>query len=126
MGIPLSTPPSQTPPAHDQASAVVTNAITATATAGLGPFSVYGDFNFAAWGTTAFTVKLQKTFDGGTTYIDAMINAGTVIALTAPGAVQLYESERGVSYIANCTTFGSGTLSLRFSANGNSQSQGWR
>ncbi len=126
MGIPLTTTPTQTPPAKDQATAVVTNHITATSTVALGPFSVYGDFNFAVWGTTGATVKLQKTFDGGTTYIDALMNSGTVLALTAPGAIQVTEVERGVSYIANCTTFGSGTLTLRFSGNGNAQTQGWR
>ncbi len=126
MGIPVSSPPSLTPPAGDQANAVLTGTITTTGTVALGPFPVYGDFNFSVWGTTGATVHLQKTFDGGTTYIDAFNNSGTVLALAAPGSLQLTETERGVAYVANCTVFGSGTLHLRFSANGNAQTQGWR
>lgn len=125
MGIPLAPPPSQTPPTGDQANAVITQAFTATGTSAA--FSVYGDFNFALWGTFSGTVKVQKTFDGGTTYIDAMLNNGTVASFTGAGAISLYEPERGVSYIANCTTYASGTIHARFSASGlMAQSEGWR
>lgn len=127
MGIPVpsSKLPALTVIAGDQANAILQGTITATATAALGPFQVFGDFNFAAWGTTGATTKLQKTFDGGTTYIDALLNTGSVVSVVGAGAIQLHESERGVSYIANCTTFGAGTLTLRFSASGqNAQTQG--
>lgn len=125
MGKPVANPPALTVIVGDQANAILQGTITATATAALGPFQVLGDFNFAAWGTTGATVKMQKTFDGGVTYIDALLNTGSVAAVVGAGAIQLHESERGVSYIANCTVFGTGTLNLRFSASGlNAQSQG--
>lgn len=127
MGVPVlaSKLPALTTIAGDQANAILQGTITATATAALGPFAVFGDFNFAVWGTTGATTKLQKTFDGGTTYIDALMNTGSVAVVVGAGAIQLRETERGVAYIANCTTFGSGTLTLRFSATGgNAQTQG--
>lgn len=126
MGKPLTPPPNNlTPPAGDLANIVVTGSLSATGT--IGPFPVYGDFNFALWGTFTGTVKLQKTFDGGTTYIDAMLNTGTVASFTAPGAIALNEPERGVAYIANATTLSAGTANARFSASGlMAQSEGSR
>lgn len=126
MGKPLTPPPNNlTPPQGDLANIVVTGSLTATGT--IGPFPVYGDFNVALWGTFTGSVHLQKTFDGGTTYIDTILNSGSVAAFSAPGAISLYEPEKGVAYILNATTLSSGTLQARFSASGPmAQSSDWR
>lgn len=117
MGIPLTPPPTQTPPAHDQANAVVLNNL-GTVAAG-DPMSVYGLFNAALSGTFSATARLERTFDGGTTYIPAFnVNTGSVVASTAPCSFTLNEPERGVSWRWNCTAYTSGTISARLSATG--------
>ena len=116
MGIPI-TPPNLTPPAGDRANAVLIGNIT-TAAAGSG-FPVYGTFNFSLTGTFTATVRLEKTFNGGSTYVPVVnINTGSIVALTSPGAVVVGEPERGVAYRANCTAYTSGTIAYRFSASG--------
>jgi len=117
LGIPLTPPPSQTPATGDQANAVVTGSFTAT---GAGSdFSVYGVFNIAVWGTFDATAVLQKTFDGGTTWIGVLSPyTGTAVSITASGALQFAECEQGVSYRLDCSTYVSGTMNYRLSTSG--------
>lgn len=122
MGIPINVGTALLPPAGDVADAVLQNTLTTTGT--VGPFPVYGDFNVSVSG--ASTVAIEKTFNGGTTYIPVLLNTGAVLVLAGPAAISLYEPERGVSYIANVTT-NAVTSVIRFSATGaGSKSQGWR
>jgi len=116
MGIP-SASVSQTPPAGDQANAVVQGTLAATGT--IGPFMAQGEFNVAVWGTFSGTAVLEKSYDGGTTYIPVDFNSGTVAAsFTAPVATTVREPEAGCLYILNCTTYTSGTMNLRMSTTG--------
>src|SRR5215467_12467220 len=74
-GIPATPPTSLTPPAGDQANAVATGQIT-----GVGqttPVMMYGSFNVVFGGLSgpngswSGTVRLERSFDGGTTWFVA-------------------------------------------------------
>lgn len=120
MGIPLPTPASQAPPAGDAANAVVTgNFTSAIAAPSTAYFSVYGVFNFAVWGTFVATIVLEKSYDGGTTWIPVFSAfSGAAFAFTGPGSILVGEPERQVAYRAHCTQYVSGTASYRLSTNG--------
>lgn len=121
MGIPLTPPPSQTPPVHDVALGVaITNIVTNVGTPALGsPLSVMGAFNAVLTGTFVGTARLERTFDGGTTYAPVFnVNTGSVIASTVPMSIVLYEPEAGVSWRWNCTAYTSGTITARLSGSG--------
>lgn len=97
----------------DQAAQV--EAATFTATGQSTPIALYGDFSVAVWGTFSATVVLEKSFDGGTTWIPAANAAGSAISLTAALAIQGRESEMGILYRLDCT-WTSGTVNYRVSA----------
>lgn len=127
MGIP-SALVSQTPPAGDLANAVVSGAFTGTGQSGL--FTCWGPFNLLLYGNSgpngswAGTVRLERSFDGGTTWIVCGIGgAGQQASWTGVGAnsdvsVVVGEPEKGVVYRLNCTAYGSGTINYRLSATG--------
>lgn len=88
------------PPGHTSAE-VVTGTDTAA--------------NFASVAVAA-TVQLERTHDGGQTWIIAGVGGGGLQAIyTNPQAftVGVNESERGISYRLNCTAYSSGTLNYR-------------
>ncbi|WP_017773843.1 hypothetical protein [Paraburkholderia kururiensis] len=74
-----------------------------------------GRFNFAVWGTFVATVILQKSYDGGTTWIAARDENGNIISLTAAGSLVVSEPEPGVLYEPSCTAYTSGTVNYRMS-----------
>jgi hypothetical protein len=125
MGIPdaLAIPP--TPPAGDLANAVLAGTFVAT---GYSPvINLYGAFNFTLYGGTTpntawvGSVQIEKTFDGGTTWVVAGINGGLGQAIYASGAdtcVVGAELERGVGYRLHCTGYTSGNINYRISTNG--------
>jgi hypothetical protein len=117
MGTP-SNNVSQTPAAGDQANFAATDALgSAVASAKLA--SPYGWFNFSVSGTFSATVILQKSFDGGTTWIAATIQGSTsAVSATAPAAFVLFEPERGMLYRADVSAYTSGTANTRISGNG--------
>ena len=116
MGIPLATPPTQTPPTGDLANAVVISNLGTVANGS--PMTVYGAFNATLSGTFSATARLEKSFDGGTIYVPAFNNIGSVIAATVPCSMPLFEPERGVSWRWACTVYSSGTIAARLSASG--------
>lgn len=71
-------------------------------------------------------VILEKTFDGGTTWVPAATDKlGTAATyqfgtgkLTYPVSVTFSEPEKGVSYRLNCTALSAGNISYRISATG--------
>jgi len=72
---------------------------------------------FATVAVTA-TVQLERTHDGGATWIPAGIGgAGQQAIYTNPGGftAQIVEVERGISYRVNCTAYSSGVLHYRLS-----------
>jgi hypothetical protein len=117
MGIFASSTVSGAPPAGDRATEVVTGALTSSTTS---PFwAFYGYFNVTLWGTFSATTVLQKSFDGGNTWITATYqnSSDTAVSLTAPTTLTFFECEKGVLYQLSCT-FVSGTVNYRMSTTG--------
>lgn len=128
MGIPLTPPPSQNAPAHDEANAVVTGVINAGNSSLR--FSVYGYFNVSMWGGPFVgTPVLKRSFDGGVTWIPCYTVDGGIVEIdfTGPISFTWFEPERGVSYILDATgAYTSGAINYRFSASGRTaMSQGF-
>ena len=97
----------------EQGHNVLTGNFTASgssASLGLG-----GAFNVSIWGTFAATIVLQRSFDGGTTWLPVTMDAyGAVASFTAPASMSVMEPEPGVLYRLNCT-WTSGTAYYRLS-----------
>lgn len=116
---------SQAPPSGDQANAVVSGAFIAT---GVSPtFVCWGPFNLFLYGSSgpngawAGTVQLQRTFDGGTTWVVCNIDAGFTQAEWATGkdvSLTVGEPEKGMGYRLQCTAYTSGTINYRMSTTG--------
>lgn len=67
------------------------------------------------------TVQIEKSFDGGATWIVANTPVwGTLAAFTAgtPVSLSFGEPERGVGYRVNCIAFTSGVINYRLSSSG--------
>lgn len=119
---------SQTPPAGDQANAVVSGQFTATGQSGL--FMAWGPFNVTIGGASGpngswtATVELERSFDGGTTWFVRSSDAiGTQSVWNTPDkdvSIVVGEPEKGVLYRLNCTAYTSGTINYRFSTTGTS------
>jgi hypothetical protein len=134
-GIPPQTGgPVQTPPANDQATAVVSGSITAatacastsTATAGCSSwFMAQGTFNVVFGGASgpngsySATLAIDRSFDGGSTwYVAGVGGSGAQAIYSTPNQdVSLLgtEPERGVLYRLRCSAWSSGTINYRFS-----------
>lgn len=117
MGIP-SIGISQTPGAGDEANFVATDALGSQVAS-----TVYacpwGWFNFTVYGTFSATVVLEKSYDGGTTWLGVTIPfTTTAVTTTTAKSFQLFEPERGVLYRSNATAYASGSASTRISGNG--------
>lgn len=77
---------------------------------------IEGPFNVSIWGTFVGTVKVERSFDGGTTWLVCSRDAeGAEAAFTAPATLRIDEPERDVKYRVNCTAFTSGTINYRLS-----------
>jgi hypothetical protein len=118
MGIPISGTDAApgTPPAGDMANGVVSGTFTATGASQA--YCFFGPFNISVWGTFSGTVLVQRSFDGGTTWLtrlDTPVGSGS---FTAPATFALSEPEQGVSYQLECSVFTSGTVNYRMSATG--------
>lgn len=73
-------------------------------------------FNVSASGTFVATVKLERSFDNGTTWFVCSSDAsGTEASWTAPFSVIADEPSQGVLYSLNCTAYTSGTVTYRIS-----------
>lgn len=121
----------QTPAIGDQANAVVAGVFTAAAQKSpsflcWGPFNllIYGDAGpNGAW---SGAVRLERSFDGGNTWIVCGIGGSGAQAVwpsAAGGAgadvsVIVAEPEKGVVYRLNCTVFTEGPINYRLSTTG--------
>jgi hypothetical protein len=113
MGIPAASTVTGMPPAGDMANLVVQGAFTAN---GLSPiFVFYGPFNVSVWGTFSATVLLQRSFDGGNTWITRTDTPTGNGSFTAPASFAVSECEKGVLYQLDCTSFVSGMVNYRMS-----------
>lgn len=100
--------------APDQAQTVLSGVFAGTGTSTAAPF--IGRFNFTIWGTFSATINLQKSFDGGATWLIARDVNGNAMTLTAGDTRVIEEVEPGVVYSVNCSAFTSGSPSYRVSA----------
>ena len=127
MGIPSPNVSQAPTAAGDQANAVVAGNFTATGTSAL--FMPWGTFNLAIYGSGGpngnwvGSVQLERSFDGGTTWIvagDASGANGQAIYNTANIDVSRLagEPERCVLYRLRCTAYTSGTINYRLSQTG--------
>ncbi len=87
----------------------VTGSFTATGqSASFAPIAGRG-FNVSLWGTFTASVQLERSFDAGTTWLQA------ATARTAPDSFVCVEPEAGVQYRLDCTSFTSGAINYRVS-----------
>lgn len=114
---------SQKPPTNDQANAVVSGQFTGT---GVSPtFLCWGPFNVSIWGTSppegtwGGTVRLERSFDGGTTWlVTGGATQNSWSTANQDVSVVVGEPEKGVGYRLNCTVFTTGPINYRMSATG--------
>ena len=75
-----------------------------------------GFFNASLQGTFTATVKLKRSFDGGTNYETvSKDSSGAEASFTAPVSLSIYEQEKGVLYAWECTAYTDGTVNYRIS-----------
>ena len=87
-----------------------------TGTGASSPIAVAGGFNFRLAGTFVATVKLERSFDDGTSWAVVSKNIdGQEAAYTAAVDAVGNEPEAGVTYRWNCTAFTSGQIDYRIS-----------
>lgn len=70
--------------------------------------------------TFSGTIQLERSFDGGRTWIVCNIGAGALAQFTAgtPVSITFGEPERQMLYRLNCTAYSSGTINYRVSQTG--------
>lgn len=65
-----------------------------------------GWFNVSCYGSfTTATLVLERTFDGGTTWLPVYDEAGNAVTFTAAGSKRVREIEKGVYYRLRCSVF---------------------
>lgn len=70
--------------------------------------------NYSAWGTFVGTLRLERSFDAGVTWLPVTA-LGTGISFTAPFSETWDEAEANVQYRLNCSAYTSGTANYRIS-----------
>jgi hypothetical protein len=102
----------------------VTGAVSALGVSGTFTPTYGRVFNVSGWnGGTPFVgdIQLEKTFDGGTTWLPVSVNGFQIMHFTGPFAEQWMEPEVGVEYRLNASAtalnggWASGTLNIRIS-----------
>ena len=71
-------------------------------------------FNVSLWGAFVATVQLERSFDGGVTWLPLTAIGGS-LAFTTPCSEIFEEPESNVDYRLNCTAYTSGTVNYRLS-----------
>lgn len=70
-------------------------------------------FNISIWGTFSGTVVVERSFDDGTTWLPKWPDA--VYSISSPVSFGDEETEEGVKYRLNCTSYSSGPINYRVS-----------
>jgi hypothetical protein len=130
MGIPADV--TQTPPASDQANAVVEGSFTGTGQSDSllvwGPFNVNLGGDGGPNGSWDASVQLERSFDGGTSWYVRCDSAGVQLVFSTNDkdvSFVVVEPEQGMLYRLNCTTYTSGTINYRLSTTGGAATT-WR
>jgi hypothetical protein len=97
----------------DRGRRSVAGAFTAIGQSDPGEF--FGQLNFSLWGTFVATVSIERSFDGGATYLPVTNEYGVAYSWSAPMSIVVDEPESGVLYRLNCTAYTSGTINYRVS-----------
>lgn len=88
-----------------------------TATGAGTSVAVNGPFNAFLWGAFVATVELQRSFDGGTTWLACSVDSiGTPADYAAPVSLIVAENEPAMLYRWYCTAYTSGTAHHRISS----------
>jgi hypothetical protein len=72
-------------------------------------------FNITLYGTFVGTVVLQRSTDGGTTWLPVTAGGVAIYSWTAPGSESAEESQSGVQYRLTCSAWTSGAPTYRIS-----------
>jgi hypothetical protein len=100
------------PVTADSADKVVTATATTT---GLVPIGLWGGvWNLTLTGGTGVIGQLERSFDGGTTYVPCTA-LGQPVTFNTNASEPLIETEDGVLYAFNVSAIASGTLTIRAS-----------
>lgn len=100
----------------DRAIRLLSGAFTATGQSA--SIILRGPFNFSIWDTFVATLSLERSFDGGTTWMNVTRNDGSANAFTAPVSMSVPGDDSGeadVLYRLNCSAYTSGTARYRIS-----------
>lgn len=111
------------PTAQEQATTLLAGSLAAVgASAGV---PMFGVFNLFVYGTFVGTVRLERSFDGGTTWVPCTVDAaGDYASYSVPASLTVTEAENGMLYRINCTAYTSGSISYRLSSSSNFYSAG--
>ena len=114
---------SLTPGSADLATNVVKGVFNAAGQSASLPF--VGSFNAMLWGAWLGSTQLERSPDGGTTWIICGIGGGGQEAIYTgpPISLVVTEPEPGILYRWNCTLLSSGSANYRLS--GSSLPPGW-
>ncbi len=98
---------------------IASRALIAGSFAGTGAsaaIAVAGRFNITLGGFGNATVKIERSFDGGSTWhVASRDAAGAEATYTANASLVADEPETGVLYRLNCTALSSGPIAYRIS-----------
>lgn len=133
MGIPFNAQaptvgtPGIAPVTSDKANLVIAGAFTAGGQVSAAA-PIYGSFTVSIWanggpnGAWVASIQLEKSYDGGTTWIVAGVGGSGAQAIFNTGqdvSIPVNEPEQGVGYRLDCTAYTSGEpINYRISATG--------
>lgn len=107
----LGNLPNQTVASNVSAGVLSSGTLANTAAPGL---IVLGNMSVTISGTFNADIRLQRSFDGGTTFTQCIDEAGHPIAISVPGEMKFSETEPGVLYRVAPVNFVSGTWTYRY------------
>lgn len=79
------------------------------------PIAMTGAYNATVSGTFVAQLALERTFDGGATWVPVPDGAGGTVVAAGPTSLVLYEPEDGVLYRWRVSSFSSGSAVARVS-----------
>jgi hypothetical protein len=114
LGIPISrdVAHSPDPPKGDTANAVICGEIGEAGVSLAHPF--LGPFNVSVWGDFTGAIELQRSFDGGVTFLPR----SDVPVIEGPASFQVDECETHVAYRIACLSLARGVVFYRLSQTG--------